>query len=144
MWRRIAWYVGTNISEKPHASIFCVREPLNRKLQKLDCYAAEWGRCGVCICCVVILCNVNLHNVLFTVWTCYNAIHTHFNCDLVGYGSEWFCLWLPPLQNSSFLFRSTLVNDVCRMYVCLYRGIVKISSDYLPVQHSLTDLGDGV
>lgn len=28
--------------------------------------------------------------------------------------------------------------------MCLYRGIVKISSDNLPVQYSLTDLGDGV
>jgi len=36
------------------------------------------------------------------------------------------------------------VNDDCRVCVCLYRGIVKTTSDNVPVQYSLTDLGDGV
>ena len=35
----------------------------------------------------------------------------------------------------------TSAECVC---VCLYRGIVNISIDDLPVQYSLTDLGDGV
>ena len=33
---------------------------------------------------------------------------------------------------------------VCVWCVCLYRGIVKTTGDNLPVQYSLTDLGDGV
>jgi hypothetical protein len=35
------------------------------------------------------------------------------------------------------------VKSDCRVYVCLYSGILTISSDYFPLQHSLTGLGDG-
>jgi hypothetical protein len=35
------------------------------------------------------------------------------------------------------------MKSVCRVYVCLYRGILTISCDHFPVQHSLTGLGGG-